>query len=240
MQTTAIDDDARVQPSPARARVVAGLLEGALWVLLAVVLVTQVVRPLVGPSMLGIGQGPYWGVDREVRADLSADVWAKAAAELGGTLPASLGRGLGAGEYHQGEAVESTLPNSVQVQAWDPDLRQTVGLGGSALLAGVVVAVALVLAILVVRDLRRGRLFRAANLRRVYAAAVVVGFGGMLAQALGAWGRVGILESPRLAGYVEPSWSVSFVPLVVGLTLAGGAEVLRLGARMQRDVEGLV
>ncbi|MDM7855050.1 DUF2975 domain-containing protein [Cellulomonas alba] len=240
MQTTAIDDDLRVQPNPARARVVAGLLEATLWVLLAVVIVTQVVRPLVGPSMLGIGQGPYWGMDREIRADLSPDVWARAAADLGGTLPAALARGLGDGEYHRGEAVESTLPNSVEIQAWDPDLRQTAGLGGSALLTGVVVAVALALALLVVRDLRRGRLFRAANLRRVYAAAVVVGFGGMLAQVLGAWGRVGILESPRLAGYVEPSWSVSFVPLVVGLTLAGGAEVLRLGVRMQRDVEGLV
>jgi len=239
MQTTAIED-LRTPTSPVRARVIAGLLEAVLWATLVVALVTQVVRPLVGPSMLGWGQGPYWGTDREIRADLSPEVWAKAAAELGGTLPAALMRGLSDGEYGRGEAVESTLPNSVQLQAWDPDLRQRMALGGSALLAGLVIAVALLLAILVARDLRRGLLFRAVNLRRVYVAAAVVGIGGMLAQVLGAWGRLGILEAPRLAGYVEASWSVSFVPLVVGLTLAGGAEVLRLGVRMQHDVEGLV
>jgi hypothetical protein len=231
---------ARTESSPARARAVAGVLEGLLWVLLAVVVVTHVVRPLVSPSLLALGEGPYWGTDRSVRADLSPGVWESAAAELDGTLPSALGRGLGSREYAHGEAVESTLPNSVELQAWDPTFRQAMGLGGADLVGGVVAAGALVIGILVVRDLRRGRLFRPVNLRRAYLAAVVVGAGGMLAEVARAWGRVAILGVPRLAGYVLPSWSVSFVPLILGLTIAGGVEVLRLGVRMQADVEGLV
>jgi hypothetical protein len=49
-----------------------------------------------------------------------------------------------------------------------------------------------------------------------------------------------VLTTPRLADYVDVDWRVSFTPLVLGLTIATGAEILRLGMRLQRDVEGLV
>jgi len=227
----------------ARARRAVTALEVLLWAVLTVVLLTQLVRPLVGPALLGWVQGPYWGTLPSIQAHLSGAAWAEAAqqaAAAGTTLPSALLHGLPAGKYIRGEAVGATLPTGLTVSVLDPDLRQAVGTAVGPLLGGLVVIAALLLAILVVRDLRRGLLFTTTNLHRAYAAAAVLAVGGTLAELAGAWGRVGILRSPRIAGYVDVDWSISLTPLVLGLAIAGGAEILRLGTRMQDDVEGLV
>lgn len=225
----------------ARVRATTNVLEGVLWCLVIVTALTSVVRPLVGPALLGIGTGPYWGAAPSVTADVADSVWAQALEENGGTLPAFGPGSLIGGPFGPGDSVEATLPNTTDVSVWAPmTFRQLTAVAGAPILDGLVLVAALLLAILVVRDLRRGRLFSAVNLRRTYAIAAVVAIGGTIAQVAGAWGRVGVLESPRLDGYVVVSWSVSWMPLVVGLTIACAAEVLRLGMRMQRDVEGLV
>lgn len=232
--------DARERQALA-ARVSVVVLEGLLWALLTVVLVTNVARPLAGDAMLGIGEGPYWGTTPSVTADVSDAVWERAFETLGDDLPAFGPGMMVGGPFERGEYVEATLPNRTDISVWSPmTFRQMVAVAGAPLLSGVVVAAALALAIRIVRDLRRGRLFDAANLRRTYQIAAVLGVGGMIAEVATAWGRIGVLTSPRLAGYVDVDWTVSFTPLVLGLTIAAGAEMLRLGIRMQRDVEGLV
>lgn len=225
----------------ARVRVTSGLLEAVLWALVVIAALTSVVRPLVGPAALSVGRGPYWGLAPTLQADVKDSVWEEAAEANGGSLP-DIGPGyLVGGPFARGDYVEASLPNSTDVSVWAPmTFRQVVAFAGAPILGGLVVVAALLLAILVVRDLRRGRLFTSVNLRRTYAIAAVVGIGGTLAEVAGAWGRVGVLKSPVLDGYVSVSWSVSWMPLVVGLAIACAAEVLRLGARMQRDVEGLV
>lgn len=223
------------------ARISAVALELVLWLLLGVVLLTGVARPLAGDAMLGVGTGPYWGAAPSVTAHVSDSVWQRVWDELGEDLPA-IGPGmLVGGPFERGEYVEATLPNQADIAVRSPmTFQQMVGVAGAQLLSGLVIAAALVLAIRIVRDLRRGRLFTTTNLTRVYAVAAVLGIGGTIAEVGRAWGRVGVLTSPRLADYVDVDWTLSLTPLVLGLTIAAGAEILRLGMRLQRDVEGLV
>lgn len=223
------------------ARAAATVLEAVLWTALAATLVTRVVRVLLGPALLDVGQGSFWGMAPSIPARLSGSTWNTAVDQMGGSLPPALAYGLDGGPFERGGHVEVTIPTGVEVSVWEPmAFRQMVGVAGAEILGGLVLAVALFLAVLIVRDLRRGELFSPRNLRRTYVIAAVVGVGGMIAEAAAAWGRVGVLESPRIAGVVEVAWSVSFIPLIAGLAIAVGAEILRLGTRMQSEVQGLV
>ncbi|PFG44900.1 Protein of unknown function (DUF2975) [Georgenia soli] len=227
--------------SAGAARAGAVVLEAALWASLAVVLLTRILRPILGPAMLGLGQGPYWGLGASVPARLSDATWRTAVEQMGGTVPPALVHGLSGGPAGRGEHVEATLPTGVEISVWEPmTFRQLVGVAGAELLGGLVLAAAFLLVIAMVRDLRRGALFTNRNLRRVYSVAAVAGIGGMLAEIAGAWGRIGVLQSPPLAGAVDVTWTISFVPLLIGLGIAVGAEILRLGTQLQHEVEGLV
>jgi hypothetical protein len=223
------------------ARISAVALEIVLWLVLALVVTTNVARPLLSPAMLGGGTGPYWGAPPSITARVSDSVWERAASELGDNFPEFGPGSVTGGPFERGESVEATLPNRADISVLSPmTFRQMVGVAGAEFLSGLVMAAAIVVAILIVRDLRQGLLFRSTNLRRVYLVAAVLGIGGMVAEVGKAWGRIGVLTSPRVADYVYADWTVSFRPLILALTIAVGAEILRLGMRLQRDVEGLV
>jgi hypothetical protein len=235
--------ESKMAPPPramVTARAAAIVLEAMLWLALAATLVNQVVRPLLSEALLRVGRGPFWGSVPSVPARLSDSTWHTAVEQMGGSLPPAL-RHEFSGPYERGGYVDVTIPTGVEISVWDPmTFRQMVGVAGAELLGGLVITAALLLTILIVHDLRRGELFSPRNLRRVYVVAAVVGAGGMLAQVAAAWGRVGVLESPRIAGVVDVAWTVSFTPLIVGLAIAVGAEILRLGMRMQDEVRWLV
>ena len=208
-------------------------LEGILMVLLVTTAVLGVVRPLVGPTGLGIGSGPVFGGVPQVPATVDAEA---VRVETSPELPSL----AGAGEVTPGEGLEMTLPTGTSVAVHDPDLGQRLSLTGSEVLGGLVTVAVLVLLLLIVRSLRQGDPFVPANARCLFAIAAVVGVGGQAALLLRAWGEHAVLEHPLVAPYVLEEASVSWLPLVAGLGIAVAAEVFRQGAALREDVEGLV
>lgn len=228
-------------PRPTNTRVSAVVLELVLWAVTGLVLAINVARPLARDALLGIGRGPYWGLAPSVTANVSDPAWQREIEALSRRAWPDWPGWMVGGPFPRGEYIEAVLTNQAVISVWSPmTFRQMVGVAGAEHLSGLVMAAALVLGILIVRDLRHGRLFTTRNLKRVYTIAIVLGVGGMLAEAAGVWGRIGILTSPPIAGYVDVDWTMSLTPLILGLTFAAGAEVLRIGMRMQHDVEGLV
>lgn len=65
-------------------------------------------------------------------------------------------------------------------------------------------------------------------------------YGNPFVLVLIAWGKLAVLEHPVIAPYVIKEFDVSFVPLLAGLGIAVLAEVFRQGARLRRDMAGLV
>lgn len=214
--------------------VLAVVLEAFLWLAVAVTAVVGVARPLLGPNGLGwFYRGPFADVVPTVPATLTARALATATAPDLPAFPPD-------DPTTPGTGLEIGWDGHATVTIWDPDLRQWAAVTGTEVVRGVVTLAVLVLLVLAVRSLRRGRLFERANLVRVYLIAGLVGVGGTLAQVAAAWGRVGVLHAPAVREYVSGGFTVSFVPLWAGLAIAVGAEVVRQGARMRADVEGLV
>jgi hypothetical protein len=205
-------------------------LEVVLWIALVLTVMSQVVRPLADAG------GPRWGVaswGETPTVTVTLDDAALATVTPSG-LPA-----VGADAVLPGDVSMAPTGQAVVILE-NPTFRQLAAAYGEDVGYGLVVACVLVLAILAVRDLRRGELFTRRNLRRIYAAGVVVAGGGMLAQAVGLWGRTGLLADPAVAPHVVLDWTLSWAPLVAGLVVLGVAEAVRQGIAMRRDVEGLV
>ncbi|PJI93592.1 hypothetical protein [Luteimicrobium subarcticum] len=217
-----------------RARGESVALEVLLWGILLVVLVTQVIRPVVGPDGLGWYDGA--SVEGPPSITVTLDPAVVDTMTVPPTLP-TLDDTAGAVSPGQVEIVPS---RDATVTFWSPTFRQLAAADGQELVDGLVAAAVLALVILVVRDLRHGELFTSRNLRRGYAVAATVAGGGMLAQAVGTWGRIGVLESPQVAPYARLEWTVSWGPLVAGLAVFVAVEAVRQGVQLRRDVEGLV
>jgi hypothetical protein len=209
-------------------------VEVGLWLWIAAATVDGLLRPLLGATGLGILHGTYWGAHPLVDATLTED----AAATV--TQPTVLPGYLVGGPFPRGEYVETLGLDGFTVAVGDGmSARQWFGLVGGEL-AGAVTVVALALFVLMVRDLRRGDLFRGANLHRLYVVAAVIGVGGTLSEVLLAWGRTAVLQADRLGGAAALDWTVSLNPLILGGALLVVAEALRQGIRMRADTEGLV
>jgi len=216
-------------------RSLTALLEAALLGAILIVAVLGVVRPLVGPAGLHLGSGPVFGRSPSVEATIDVS---KVRITADPSLPTLGGRG--SGEVVSGDSLEMLLPTQTRVVAYDPDLRQTIGLVGSEVLTALVVIAVLLCLLLLVRSLRAGDPFVPANARRLYAIAIAVGVGGEAASLLHAWGRADVLGHPVIAPFVVTDVSFTFLPLWAGLGLAVAAEVFRQGAALRQEVEGLV
>jgi hypothetical protein len=211
------------------------LVEAGLWLWMAANIVDGVLRPLLGSPGLGLLYGTYWGRRPSVDATLTEDALARVPESA--VLPGPL---VG-GPFPPGEYVETYGLDGFTVVVQDTmSARQWTGLVGGEILAAVVSAVVLSLFILMVRDLRRGDLFRPLNLTRLYRAAVVLAVGGMASVLLHVWGRHGVLLADRLDGVAVLDWTVSLNPLLLGVALLVVAEALRQGIRLRADTEGLV
>lgn len=211
------------------------LIEAGLWLWLAADVVDGVLRPLLGSPGLGLLYGTYWGRRPSIDATLTEDALASVPEST--VLPGPL---VG-GPFPPGEYVETSGLDGFTVAVQDGmSPRQWTGLVGGEILAALVSVVTLSLFILMVRDLRRGDLFRPLNLTRLYRAAVVLAVGGTAAELLTLWGRHGVLLAERLGGVAVLDWTVSLNPLLLGVALLVVAEALRQGIRMRADTEGLV
>jgi hypothetical protein len=214
-------------------RALTALIEAALLGAILLVAVLGVVRPLVGPAGLHLGTGSIFGRVPSVEATIDID---KVRVTTEPSLPTLGGRG----EIASGDALEMLIPTQTRVAAYEPDLRQTLGLVGSGVLTALVVIAVLVCLLLLVRSLRGGDPFVPANARRLYAIAIAVGVGGEAASLLHAWGRADVLGDPAIAPFVLTDVDFTLMPLWAGLGLAVAAEVFRQGAALRQEVEGLV
>ena len=153
------------------------------------------------------------------------------ALEVTGPLPAALVR--------PAEGVSGPLTGTVQVT--DP----TIGDYGYALLplllALVLAVVAARLLLGIVRGLRDGDPFTAANARRLTSLAVLVFVGGLLLSVLHGVSQNALLSAALPAGLERPSvLDLPFWPAPVGTLVFFLAEVFSRGARLREDVDGLV
>jgi Protein of unknown function (DUF2975) len=110
--------------------------------------------------------------------------------------------------------------------------------GGSTL---PLVALAVILYLLrIVRTLRRGDPFVPENARRLTSIALLVAVGGTLGNFVNHVAMDSLAQRSAASHIVAAVYSVSFLPLVIGLAVAFLAEVFRQGTRLREDVEGLV
>lgn len=108
---------------------------------------------------------------------------------------------------------------------------------------GVLAVCVLYLLLRIVRTLRAGDPFVAANARRLTVMGFLVAVGGIVLQAVRTAAEMAVIErvdrlAPGVVGGRE--FELSFLPVAAGLLLVGLAEVFRQGARLREDVEGLV
>jgi hypothetical protein len=209
------------------------LLELVLVAAIVLTAVLGVVRPLIGPTGLGLGTGPVFGNFPSVEATVDL---ARVRVLTNPELPTLMGRD----EVAPGDALELTIPQITTVGVYDPDLRQFAGLIGSEILTALLTVAVLALLLLIVRTLRRGDPFVPQNARRLYGIAALVGLGGEVVAVIRAWGEAGVLGHPSIAPYVVQDTDITIAPVAVGLAIAVAAEVFRQGAALRDEVEGLV
>ena len=191
-----------------------------------------ILQPII--SGFGWGQGPFFGKSFVLDATLNTP-FVRPYTEP--ALPAlqELPQGVG-----QGDSIEFSLPQGVELWVSDFDLRQGVGLLGGQTLAGAVVVASLVMLLLIVNSFRQGRAFTPTNARRLLLTAGIVGVGGQGAALLFHWGTLAVLNHPRIAPYVLQQAELSFIPLLVGAGILAVAEVFRQGINLQSEIDQTV
>lgn len=228
--TSFIDKGAVMQTTRSK-RLAATLLEAALLVTAAVVLVLGVVRPLLSPVALGVGKGDVFGGFPTVEAKINQSrMQVRTVPEIPPLV----------GEVSPGEGVDAFVPERATLIVYDPSTRQVLGLIGAEVVGGLLTCLVLLALYSLVRSLRRGDPFVPQNARRLYAIAAVVGLGGQAAGLLHEWGRASVIQTGRWAPYLEYEPAVSFVPLMAGIGIAVVAEVFRRGTQLREETQGLV
>jgi hypothetical protein len=99
---------------------------------------------------------------------------------------------------------------------------------------------ALCLVLLIVRSVRDADPFTATNARRLRQLAALVGLGGSLVSVLGAVLRRWLLDNSGAGNIVARDWSVSWLPLLIGLLLAVLAQVWSRGVEIRDELEDVV
>ncbi|MEJ5946351.1 DUF2975 domain-containing protein [Pseudokineococcus basanitobsidens] len=207
--------------APALAFVLGRSLQVVLALLAAVVVATGVLRPLLGPLGAGVGSGPFWGASPLVEADLAPSV----VVSTDPPLPV-----LAGGPYGPGEAVELFV-TGVSVQLWSPDLPQWVLLVAIPVLTAVLVVAVLVQLVGLAGALAAGDPFSRRSRARLRTVALLVGVAGQAVVVAAALGRWWVLSDDRLAPWVAPDASVSWVPAAVGVAVAVVAYAVDVGTR---------
>lgn len=198
---------------------------------IAAVVIFGVIRPAIGPAGFGLGRGPIFGAPPSVEATLDAGaVRIRTIPDLP-TLE---------GTIEPGDGMEFLIPTGTQVVVYVPDLAQRLGFAGVPVLGGLLAVAVLTLLLTITRTLREGDPFVAANARRLYVIAGLVGIGGQSVAGLHAWTRWQVLTHPDVSPYVVLEQDFTLIPLVAGLGIAVAAEVFRQGTRLRDEVEGLV
>ena len=92
-----------------------------------------------------------------------------------------------------------------------------------------------------VRSARAGEVFTLRNAVRLRWLAAIIGVGGLLHNALDAWGTAWILGRSAAASHLDTSsMTVNIAPVWVSLVVAALAVIWEHGVRLARDADGLV
>lgn len=152
---------------------------------------------------------------------------------------------------HVGQVTDAWYDSATLTIAELPDSARWLFAAQSAVLTLAVVGVSLSLLWLALRVLRT-RPFGRSVTAALVASAVLIIVGGTAAQVLEAAGKAAVMDhlgGPAVTGGAGPIDAESFVvfgltvdlaPIGVGVALAVIALAFQIGARMQRDTEGLV
>lgn len=139
-----------------------------------------------------------------------------------------------------GRPVELTGPFLGQVGFPDPTAAQRLLWLSWRVSFPLLAAGALWLVLLIVRSVRDADPFTATNARRLRLLAALVGVGGSLVSVLGAILRRWLLDNSGAGNIVARDWSVSWLPLLVGLLLAVVAQVWSRGVEIRDELEDVV
>ncbi len=162
------------------------------------------------------------------------------------SLPVELAEG--AGGVRPEEAGQYTLAvESATLEIDNPSVWQRLLLGLPAVLVASAVAFVGWQLLGVARCMRNGDLFSEASVRRIRLSGIVTLVGGLVAALIGPLMALPVIDSARddfdAAGGPNPlvtSAEGSFTGIGVAILFFALAEILRRGARLRRDVEGLV
>lgn len=123
---------------------------------------------------------------------------------------------------------------------WGPSVADRASLAAPLLAWGALALAVLGLLWRLVRSVAVDDVFTQTSARRVALIGGLVAVGGSLVQLGTYWLEAGIVARSAADGILKAAFSFSFVPLWLGLVVVTLAEVLRQGARLRQDVEGLV
>lgn len=214
-----------------RVRGVTKTFETVLLAAILAVVIIGVLRPLMGPAGFGLGTGPIFGAPPSIDTTLDA---AAVRIDTEPSLPTLQG------PVTTGDGIEFAIPTGTTVSVTEPDIQQQLAFVAVPVLSALLTIGVLMLLLQIARTLHDGDPFVAANARRLYMIAGLVGIGGQIAVALQLWSRWTLLTHPQVAPYVLVDQQLSVLPLVAGLGIATAAEVFRQGTILRAEVEGLV
>lgn len=182
----------------------------------------------VAPAVLG-----YLGVGMCDRSDLTAcaDVI---------TLEAPLERPPALPDLPATAGVELTGQHTVTLAVTDPTPGQRLAHLAVRLASSLLALAVLVLLLQIARSLRKGDPFTPGNARRVFAIALLLAVGGTLVQFLGGIVRIDLLASTAARDLTSPGADLSLLPLYAGVVLGFLAQVMRIGAHMREELQGVV
>lgn len=139
-----------------------------------------------------------------------------------------------------GDAIAIETPASVHFEIDDPSTVSRVVWVGATVIGPLVAAVGLWLVLGIVRSTRTGQPFTQSNERRLWTLASVVAIGGTVASMAGDFARTFVLQRSELADFFAIEATLSFLPILAGITIGVLAGVWRIGVSMSHDLTGTI
>jgi hypothetical protein len=182
--------------------------------------------PVVGASQYEMSVATQFNQDAGVSVR-NAPTWRDTAT---GTVDARTG----------GRPVEVGGPFIGQVGFPGPSVKQRLLWVSWRAASPLLAAGALWLVLLIVRSARDADPFTETNARRLRLLAVLLAVGGTIVSVLGAVLRRWLLDNSGASNIVARDWTVTWIPLLVGLVIAVLAQVWSHGVEMRNELEDVV
>lgn len=131
-------------------------------------------------------------------------------------------------------------PVTAQLTFWSPSGSQRFFWLLPRILGSVLILVGIHLVRRMIRSARSGDPFTAANEQRLWALAGLTAIGGTAYSLIDGFTEMLLIQRSAAADLFVPTATLSFLPLIMGATLAMLAMVWRMGVQLRDDVEGTI